>query len=348
VEVPPGNSAAVKHPITFAWIDDTPQRERLLSHLVDAAPPGVTASAPIFVGLVKGKDQSALTGFLGRRTEPSLVVIDQVLNKCEWELKIPLLGSSLAEIIRQKWPACPIVGITAGQNIATESQWYDFEKRSEFEELIEAQNFGAAIELIYALALGFQLLRGTKSLSLKKIIAFVKPPSGEHERVATAIPDKMRSSSKDRSVPRLTSSWIRKRLMERPGFLYDREWTANLLGLSTKGFNKVEQLFVSAKYSGVFSEPSDPRWWTLALKETLFKTVKNAETNLTWIVGQKLPGLERSDYSVCYVCKELHPEILGYVDTSSDDRRPMHIRCTIPDPRFQSLLYYDDMRVMKG
>ena len=91
----------MKHPITFAWIDDTPQRERLLLHLVDAAPPGMIASVPIFVGLVKGKDKSALTDFLGRRTEPSLVVVDQVLNKCEWELKIPLLGSSLAEIIRQ-------------------------------------------------------------------------------------------------------------------------------------------------------------------------------------------------------------------------------------------------------
>src|SRR5664280_1739758 len=148
--------------IAFAWIDDTAQRDKLLLHLVDAAPAGVCVGAPIFVGLVKGKDQSALTTFLSRRTAPSLVVVDQVLNKCEWELKIPLLGSSLAEIIRQKWPACPIVGITAGQNIATASQWYDFEKRSEFEELIEVQNFGAAIELIYALALGFQVLRGPK------------------------------------------------------------------------------------------------------------------------------------------------------------------------------------------
>ena len=136
--------------------------------------------------------------------------------------------------------------------------------------------------------------------------------------------------------------------MKRPGFLYDREWTANLLGLSPKGFAKIEGLFVSAKYSGVFSQAADPRWWTLTVKEILFQTVRDAKTNLTWVVGQTLPGLERSDYSVCYVCKQPHPEILGYIDTSSEDRRPMHIRCTIPDPRFQSLLYYDDLRVMKG
>jgi hypothetical protein len=97
----------------------------------------------------------------------------------------------------------------------------------------------------------------------------------------------------------------------------------------------------------VFCRPSNPCWWGLALKEILFKTIKNAETNLTWVVGQQLPGLDRSDHSVCYVCRDPHPEILGYVDTSSENRRPMHIRCTIPDPRFQSLLYYDDLRVMK-
>jgi hypothetical protein len=333
-------------PITFAWIDDTASREKLLQHLVQSAPAGLVV-IPVFVGLGKEKNQSALTKFLAHRSAPGMVIVDQVLNKCDWDLNIPLLGSSLAEIIRQKWPACPIVGITAGQNIATESQWYDFEKKAEFEELIEAQNFGRAVELIYALSSGFCILRTPKALTIKKIITLLEPPTGEHERLATALPDEIRKSSNDRSVPRLTALWIRKRLMERPGFLYDRNWTANLLGLSPKGFKKVEPMFVAAKYSGVFSEPSNSRWWGLALKEILFAAIKEPKANLTWEVGQQLPGLSPPDYSQCYVCKEPHPEILGYIDTSSDESRPMHIRCTIPDRRFQSLLYYDDIRVMR-
>jgi hypothetical protein len=333
--------------ITFAWIDDTKRREKLLLHLAQHAPEGVTVNDLTFVSLASGKDQPELRKFLARQSAPTLVIVDQVLNKCEWELKIPLLGSSLAEIIRQKWPACPIVGITAGQNITAQTEWYDFEKRAEFEELIEEENFGKAIELIYALAAGFDSLRAPKPLTAKKIIDLLKAPSGEHDRLATTLPDEIRSSSKDKSVPRLTALWIRKQLMERPGFLYDKEWTANLLGLSVKGFRKVESVFTDAEYSGVFTQPSNRRWWGLALKETLFQVVKQPKTNLSWVEGQKLPGLEPSDYSICYVCKELHPEVLGYVDTSSDERRPMHIRCTIPDERFQSLLYYEDIRAMK-
>jgi hypothetical protein len=331
----------------FVWVDDTASREKLLQHLVQSAPAGIDAGKSVFVELVKGKHQPTLVKFLTQKSEPSLVIIDQVLNKCDWELNIPLLGSSLAEIIRQKWPACPIVGITAGQNIAAESQWYDFEKKAEFEDLYESQKFGAAVEPIYALASGFQVLRNPKVLSIKKIIELLGPPVGERERLATAIPDEIRRSSNDRSVPRLTALWIRKRLKERPGFLYDRAWTANLLGLTPKGFIKVEQVFEAAKYSGVFSEPSNPRWWVLGLKEILFETIKDANTNLTWVVGQRLQGLVPSDFSECYVCKKPHPEILANIDTSGDEKRPMHIRCTIPDPRSQSLLYYDDIRVMK-
>lgn len=335
------------HRLSFAWIDDTERRQRLLTHLVESAPVGIKIVDKDFVFL-KAKEQPDLIKFLARRSPPSLILVDQVLNKCEWELKIPLLGSSLAEIMRQKWPACPIIGVTAGQNITEEGQWYDYEKRAEFEELIEDDNFGRSIELIYAVALGFETLTQLNSITVKKIVALLEPPTGEKERLATAVPDEIRTSMKDKSIPRLIAMWVRRRLMGRPGFLYDREWTANLLGLNPKGFNKVEALFAGARYSGIFSEESNPRWWGLALKEMLFHTVTSPQTSLMWVEGQRLNGLNQSDFSVCYVCKQPHPELMGYIDTSSHERRPMHIRCTIADPRFQSVLYHDDIRAMKG
>jgi len=66
----------------------------------------------------------------------------------------------------------------------------------------------------------------------------------------------------------------------------------------------------------------------------------------TWRVGRGLSGLTSRDFSKCCVCEEPFPEIVGYLDPGSNDRRAMHLRCSLPHPRQKKEVFFEEPRIM--
>jgi len=76
------------------------------------------------------------------------------------------------------------------------------------------------------------------------------------------------------------------------------------------------------------------------------------EQGLPWHLGRQLSKIKKGDYSICYACKKREdpPETVAAPDEAAapEDWRPMHLRCTVPHPRYGSLLFFDDLRMMEG
>lgn len=134
--------------------------------------------------------------------------------------------------------------------------------------------------------------------------------------------------------------------MSRPGFLFDSLWIATLLGIKETSFHKVEKLFKSTLYTGIFSIESNPRWWKASVLAIL--SVKVKERGLSQEKGRKLDGIRRSDYSQCFVEPTEIPDTVAFEDeTISSNRHPMSLKNTIPHPLYTDMLFFEQIRMMK-
>ncbi len=140
--------------------------------------------------------------------------------------------------------------------------------------------------------------------------------------------------------------WV-DHLLDRPGFLLDNVWSATLLGLNEVGFQRVADEFEKAKYAGVFTRPDEPRWWSSRLTELLYKHCTTQSGEMSWQAGRRLPGVN-GHFSRCYRCHEDFPETVAYLDAESNERKAMHLKCTVLDPRYKRELYFEDIRMMRG
>src|SRR3990170_4438351 len=92
----------------FIWIDDQPDREKIADALQDQI--GLSKK---FIN-VKGKDLRVELNSVIKQPKPDLVIIDHVLDKTSRDSLIKF-GSTVAELMRDTWPTCPIVGISAAK-----------------------------------------------------------------------------------------------------------------------------------------------------------------------------------------------------------------------------------------
>ena len=136
--------------------------------------------------------------------------------------------------------------------------------------------------------------------------------------------------------------------MAKPGFLYDRLWTATLLGIKEESFPKVESIFSGAKYSGIFADKGNERWWQSKLREILFLKFPESKEIYPWKLGRQLPGIDETDYSKCHASGEDFPETVAFTDEAAKKRVPMRLRYTVPHPGFEKSLFFEEIRMMKG
>ncbi len=318
---------------TIVWIDDNPGRERTAED-VDAK----------FVN-VKNKDLATKVEELLSGPPPPLVILDHVLDKTKSENSIFQKGSTIAEAIKEKWPFCPVVGITNVDNV----QDIDLRTKGTYDALFSFQDFRKCIGRIDAIRKGFALVARKEARTARKLVQLLKPPEDEIDRLVAALPDDLKESSKDASVASRLYRWVEDYLMARPGFLYDGLWAATFLGLTESGFQKVAEQFKKAKYTGIFAPNDDPRWWSSRLSELLYKRCKPKPEEISWHVGRRLRGIKKEHYSRCYVCREEFPDTVAYLDTGSDaGRAAMHLKCTVLHPRYKRELYFEDIRMMQG
>ena len=323
----------MKRKYKFVWIDDTPQRERSAKNMSAALTVDID-----FRGL-KGKDVNNELQKLMDGEEPDLILMDHSLDQAEF--KAIRSGSSAAAIIRETWPSCPIVSITG-----TDISDMDSRHRSAYESVFQFSNISKRYSKILSIAEGFYILKNSPPRSTNDLLAYLKTPSDDYEKMSKILPQELKDNFEDRSLSTEFFRWCDAILFKRPGFLYDRQWTATFLGLSDTGFKKVENLFDSAKYNGVFSDISSERWWKTDLLYILGN--KSSRIGLPWELGKELVGDKKNLLSKCHVSQEIHPETVGATDTTNDaEWHPMKLKYTEPHPNFEDMLFFEELRIMK-
>ncbi len=309
------------------WIDDNPGRASTANDL-----------GARFIN-VKGKELATELQNLLDGSSPKLIIIDHVLDKAADKNALLLKGSTIAGAIKERWPSCAVVGVTNADTIRD----IDLRTKSTYDAIFPFQNFGNYFERISGIANGFAAV-SKRDADPEELVGFLKGPRSDLPRLKEALSDDLKNNQ-DASVPSRFYRWV-DRLIERPGFLFDRLWSATFLGLTESGFARVERRFERAKYKGIFSREKDPRWWVTRLSEVLYKLSPPEPGELSWHVGRRLPRIKPSQVSSCYYCSEAFPEIVAYLDEKTEERRPMHLKCTTLHPRFARELYFEDLRIM--
>jgi len=319
------------------WIDDEPNRKKTADLLNESS------TIPVDFRSMKNKDLAKEVEIILGGPQPSLVVLDHILDQTAPSSALLRRGSTIAEAIKEKWPTCPVIGVTGVDRIDR----IDVRTRQTYDDLFESVNFGQYYERIDAIAKDFAKIAGRKPKSISDVVDLLQPPKDDVSRLKATLPQDL-NKTRDGSVASRLYRWVSRVLRGRPGFLYDELWAATFLGLNETGFKKVEKLFTPALYGGVFMVTNEPRWWQSRLSAVLYEKSTPREGELTWHVGRRLRGIRAEHFSKCYVCKDDFPDTVAFLDKASDQWRAMHASCTELDPRFKRELYFEDLRVMRG
>lgn len=324
----------------FLWIDDEPSNGS--KHLVSnelRLKKDISKSSR-FIN-VKGKD---IWDTLKNDVYPTLDSYDIVLidHNFGGTKDTSLTGATVAESIRDRIKNRPIIAITNVLDI-------DTHKQSAYDDVIEfTRDISQKKDYLKSISQGYNIINKKTTTNIDDLLKLMKAPKDDYERIKKIMPHELKSKMDDPSFAFLFYKWIKFKFMERPGFLLDRLWISTLLGIKDNRFSVVESLFEKAKYNGIFYRTLSDLWWQSQTKKILFDTVTDITEMLPWRLGHTLTGLSKSDIPRCYACNEKFPEIVAFTDETAKKKRPMHIKCTELHKEYDSLLYFEDIRVMKA
>ena len=319
--------------LRFLWIDDDPNRAAESKNLAKSL--GVA----IKFENVKDKSLDDVLDRIMSEKLPDLIMLDHKLEDAI--TGIFKTGSTAAESIREKWPECPIVCITGMSKGEVDSR-----KLALYEELFEINKISKYGTYILAIAKAFNKIKKNPPSDVDDILKLLKAPKEDYERLKSIMPHELKTNFGDKGLLTSVSSWTRKILIDRPGFLYDRLWIATLLGIKVASFKKVEAHFAPAKYTGVFQNESQERWWKSKVLVILSKMVD--ASGLPWHKGRYLPNIVARDFSRCYSSNDFFPETVAYTDqTSTAKLAPMKLKHTVAHPDYTEMLFFEEIRIMK-
>lgn len=321
------------------WIDDDSDRIRESENLGNRL--------NVNVEFIDVKDEvllEKLNGILSEKQMPYLILMDHRLthvNKSGFEK-----GSTAAEVIREKWPECPIVCITAAK--PGDIDWH---KKSIYEEILQYDDISDYDSVILSIGESFQELQKKRPGDVNELINILKPPEDDVARLHSILPRELKRGeiSQDESLLLSISKWVRYTLINKPGFLYDRLWAATLLGIKEESFKKIESIFADAKYRGIFKDKKNERWWQSKLRDIIFSQFPGDDSIYTWELGRKLPGIDDTDFSHCDHPDEDHadPPTVAYTDEKAEKRVQRCLRHTVPHPNFEKSLFFEEIRMSK-
>jgi hypothetical protein len=302
----------------FVWIDDKTQKAEAFRPSIEAGPKKSNLSALVEVLQVTQQILQDLETWSTKwqTAVPDLFIIDHVFNL---PLPLALQGSSVAHLLRGKFPSTPMICVTA----KTDSpNTLDQEDLVEYIALFPYTKLEEDIDDLYAIARDFRKLRASGKKVREHLVDCLKPPARDREDLLRILPEEFQNQLHGTTQHNM-ARWIYNILLQRPGFLYDQLNAATLLGLTTEGFAKVEPLFTKASYKGVFEMVSKPRWWVSELRRLLFKMVSDTAPDEPQLAGRTLPGVAKGHYSRCYISKttEPPPDTVVYVDATPNAGR---------------------------
>lgn len=319
--------------LNFLWIDDYETRRKKAENLSNNI-------IKITFNSVQQKDPISEIKNINLMIY-DLILIDHRLND---SINSNFRGTTLAEFIRAEYSKIPIVGITAEKNF----KLINLQTEKIYDYFLYTDELGENVNNLINIAKGFKRLNIKENKSFIRKLNLLKAPEAEIERIKQIIPIESNLGMGERLSTRLFANWVLHDLIDKPGFLYDKKWTANLIGLKETSFRKVEKLFFNAEYKGIFSNNKDKRWWKIKIKEIVFQKTNNKIYTLPWEAGHELHGIKKNDFSICYSCNKIYPETIGYTDLSQNRCFvPLHIRCSQNNPNDRRKLFFDEIRLMK-
>ncbi len=326
--------------LQFLWIDDDRYRKKISKRFDDEQ---------IDCKFENVSDQDLIKFLMDDvflRKQPDLILIDHRLH--EVKLKdvksdVKFSGASYAEIIREYWPECPIVTVTA----ADLDKDVTSKQKESYDEVFSGHQIRNKKSTLVAIARSNIKIKCKKPCNSSSLLELLNPPDDDFNRLEAVLPD---SITDNYGKPELTfelSKWIRKTLFTKPGFLLDSLWISTLIGVKENSFNKIEKYFKDAIYNGIYANDDKIRWWQSKIKEILFSKFTDSEEYLPWKLGISFDEIDDDDLSKCYVCKEKYPETVAYTDDEMGKRVQVHLKCSKPFIKIQKQLYYEEIRLIK-
>ncbi len=319
------------------WIDDNSERKSMSNHL------GQISKSDVDFVCVDGINFNEKLAEILSGEEPSCVLIDHVLNKVKKDDLQIEKGSTVAAMMREKWTACPIVGVTAAPNLKDIDS-----ERLAYDELVNFDEFEEYVPYVENLIRGFQELGAVRDCD--ELFALLGVPECEKEAIYSCLPEELKAENLKKNFVSRAYHWIRTNFYLRPGFLYDAAWLGTLLGVKKEYAAKYEGRVKKALYSGIFCDPSKVRWWKAKLYEVIQGSgAANVSDRLLQDVANEWLEVEEEECSRCYQCGEKWPEVVAYIDdVENADCEQMHLECTTSHPKVPFRTGFEESRVMIG
>lgn len=337
------NNFTMKKNLNILWIDDVAERKEGAAKALELHKDKYFKIQSMHVDFVNVKDKNLLEEIKPKlnNRQPDAVIIDHFLDKSK-DSTIKK-GSSIAQILRERWPNCPIIGITAAQKYKD----IDFEDENSYINLYSSADISSNFNAILSIITSYYKLSRMTFEKYDDFFKLLKPPQDDIKKLKNIFPFDLKEHFNMESLIFRLSRWIRYYFYNSPGFLYDELWAATLLGLNIEGFKRAKKYFDKSIYDGIFFDPSDTRWWSSTLRSILFKKYPQNTSNLPWVVGRDLTNI-KSHYSKCHACGKDFPEIVGFVDETKERRVQLHLKCSIQNDKEEYRLYFEPTRIMKG
>jgi len=272
-----------------------------------------------------------------KEKKPELFLVDFDLEKPKNGVLSGISGTSLSNLLREKFPDFPIVLFTRKSVFKVEQ--HPKQILASLDKIIYKSDFfndgNYYIISLYELAIGFKKLRDIKSKHWNELLKIIKAPKCDYVNLKLANPP---ITSENNWMVSEIANWICNVLIEYPGILYNPVNTATFLGISQKAFlsTPLQEFFTDAKYSGIFN-PIEGRWWKSKIQNIAEKIMNKKEKDmlpyegfpLAWERFKKIKverskcifsGESPADW-VCCILNE--PVMIKYSLSYSLDSRPL-------------------------
>lgn len=272
-----------------------------------------------------------------------IIFVDHRLDKTSADSAalIPT-GKSATPLLRDKWPKTPVFGVTAARSDCIKHDGNTF-----YEEVFALSDISQLQDFIPHVVTGYQQLRAVISSGggATGFVALLKAPEDEDQSILHSIPDELRELDAD-SLAHAIYRWFRRTLHGHAGFLYNKEWAAITMGIDPIHFDNYSAAFDDAKYSGIWSDPNEPRWWKKKLYELAIADRESPRESVQSAACKHFKILEEH-YCLCSKCGKPWPDILAFTDDGLlADLVPAHIECSSPHPRRFVSLSFEEPRII--
>jgi len=300
-------------------LDDDPMREAAYCQMEEGG------EVIVDFQCLKDKDTCVVIQGLSDET-PDIIFVDHRLDKTSADsANFMKTGKCVTPILREKWFSPPIFGVTAAKKDCLEHDGNSF-----YEEVFDFGDISQLEDFVRPIVNGYLSLEGTSDAI--KFVNLLNAPDGEVESILHSIPDELRILESD-TFKHAMYRWFRRTLHSHAGFLYGKEWVAITMGINKEHIDYFIKAFESAKFSGIWADPSQPRWWKKRLYEIAIKERTSAREPIQ-SAACRLLSVKEEQFSKCHKCGKYWPEVLAFSDDSLlSELVPAHLECSMPHPK---------------